>query len=321
MSSPSIQAPVFPSTIQYLDISYNQVSSWSLVDALPHSFPGLSSLRLSHNPIYENPGLDSDPGSSRTSAAAGGSGGSATVTEEAYMIAVARLAPLRALNFSAVTPDDRTNAEMFYLSRIAQQMAAVPEGAEASVAGRHPRYAELCDLYGEPAVVRASDVNPNFLEARLVNVRFVTSAAGAASGGSGAGGGGGGGEGEEKTAQIPKSLDVYAVKGIAARMFGLSPLRLGLVWETGEWDPVADYDYVPEEDEDSSEGEEAEAAMEKRQALSGGGVGGVGVVDEEKMMARKGGRWVKREVELKDSPRQFGFCVDGLDVRIRVEAR
>jgi hypothetical protein len=36
---------------------------------------------------------------------------------------------------------------------------------------------------------------------------------------------------------------------------------------------------------------------------------------------RKGGRWVKREVELKDGPRQFGYCVDGLEAKIRVERR
>ncbi len=54
-----------------------------------------------------------------------------------------------------------------------------------------------------------------------------------------------------------------------------------------------------------------EAEWERREER-GEGVEGV---------ERKGGRWVKREVELKDGPRQFGYCVDGLEARIRVERR
>src|SRR3569833_4693590 len=97
------------------------------------------------------------------------------MAEEAYMINVGSLAALKSLNFSTISATDRTNAEMFYLSRIARQLASVLEGAEAGVISQHGRYNELCDLYGEPAVVRRPEINPAFHEARLFFVLFCCS--------------------------------------------------------------------------------------------------------------------------------------------------
>lgn len=280
-------APVFPVSLQYLDLSYNEVGEWSFVDALPTHFPGMTGLRLAHNPVYNN-----------AAGATSGDDSYAASSEEAHMTAIARLAPLKSLNFSTVSATDRANAEMFYLSRIAKQLAAVPESAEHTVKAQHPRYEELCGIYGEPDVIRRDEINPAFLEARLVNVTFH-----------------GPGDLGREMRRIPKSFDVYAVKGVAGRLFGLSPLGLRLIWETGEWDPVAGfYDSNNggggggDDDEDSSDDEDV-----RDQA---------GENDEQAARAveDKTGRWVKREVELKDGPRQLGYCVDGLDVTIRVEA-
>ncbi|KAM7197814.1 HotDog domain containing protein [Naviculisporaceae sp. PSN 640] len=300
-------APVFPSSVTYLDLSYNQVATWAFVDALPDSFPGLTSLRFAHNPIYDNPELDNTgqelsnkPTTSTTTENKG-----VTNTDEAYMLMVARLPNLKTLNFSTITVADRTNAEMYYLSRIARQLSAVPESMEKEVLTRHRRWVELCEIYGEPAIVRQQEVNPNFLEARLVTVHFSFVEQQ------------GQGQGQETvnqkkvTTRIPKSFDIYRVKSMAGKLFGLPPLKLRLVWETGEWDPVAGFD---EQDGDSSEDEELEAERERRDDE----VSSVGAVSHS---GRGGGRWVKREVELKDGPRQFGYCVDGLDVSVRVESR
>lgn len=268
------EAPVFPPSIQYLDVSYNNIQSWDFIDQLPKHFPGLTGLRIAHNPFYDGTESESKASSS----------------EESHMFTVARLGSLKTLNFSHITAADRTNAEMFYLSRIAKQLAAVPENAEDSVLQAHPRYAALCEIYGEPSVIRRQEVNPAFLEARLINVGFHCDGK------------------EAKTAKIPKGFDIYRVKGIVGKMFGLSPLKLDLVWETGEWDPVAGFD---DQEGDSSDEEEAEVERE-RQGLD------ISAVDD---IAGKPGRWVKREVELKDGPRQLGYCVDGLDVKIRVEVK
>ncbi|KAL1861731.1 hypothetical protein Daus18300_008700 [Diaporthe australafricana] len=308
----SQETPVFSQTLTHLDISYNKISSWSFVDALPDSFPGLNSLRLAHNPIYEDPGFDNSSASSAPAAGAAAAAGSkATVTEEAYMITVGRLACLQALNFSAVTPTDRTNAEMFYLSRIGRQLSSVPDSpeAEATVTAQHRRYAELCELYDEPVVVRRTEVNPAFLEARLVNVVFRFCPLGQ----EGAQDEGGEGAVEEKRVQIPKAFDIYAVKGIAGRLFGCEPLKLRLIWETGEWDPVAGF-----EDAGDSSDEEDEGVAGEREAMEDAGAAGE---DAGARLGSKTGRWIKREEELKNSPRQFGFCVDGLDVSIRLELR
>ncbi len=294
-SSQSTKAPVFTSNLHYLDVSYNQVASWSFVDSLADCFPGLTSLRFSHNPIYDSPELDSQG----AAVPASGSKGTPS-TEEAYMLLLARLPQLKIINFSTISTADRSNAEMFYLSRIARQLAAVPEPEEGQVLARHPRWVELCDIYGEPAIVRQRDVNPNFLEARLIGVHFylVNQASDAE-------------KVVTRVTSIPKSFDIYAVKGIAGKLFGLPPLKLRLVWETGEWDPVAGFD---EEDGDSSEDEEHEAAWERREEVED-------ISDEASQAGRRGGRWVKRETELRDGPRQFGYCVDGLEVKIRVEMR
>lgn len=305
-SSPSKAAPVFGKNLQYLDMSYNKVADWQFVDALLDSFPGLTSIRFSHNPIYENPGLEEGAAVPETD---GTKSKGTAASDEAFMLMAARLPSVRTLNFSNITTADRTNAEMYYLSRIARQLSTAPEAEEAQVLARHRRWAELCELYGEPVVSRQQDINPNFLEARLITVHFYLAELGATS------------ESEEgniaasvgeRIVQIPKSFDIYAVKGIAGRLFGLPPLKLRLVWETGEWDPVGGFD---DDDGDSSEDEEIEAERERREDDVAASVAGTSIA------GKKGGRFVRREVELKDGPRQFGYCVDGLEAKIRVELR
>lgn len=276
MAGADTTAPVFPPSLQYLDVSYNDIQEWSFVDALSTHFPGLTGLRLAHNPVYNKQGGETKAPSS----------------EESHMFTIGRVASLKSVNFTHIKPADRTNAEMFYLSRIAKQLATVPESAEHSIIALHPRYAELCEIYGEPDVIRRNEVNPSFLEARLVSVGFRHEGKG------------------QKTSRIPKSFDIYAVKGIAGKLFGLSPLRLRLIWETGEWDPVAGYD---ERDGESSDEDDSVFVEEAGQ---GGDEQPEGEDEYEK---DKSGRWVKREVELTDGPKQLGYCVDGLDVTVRIE--
>ncbi len=180
---------------------------------------------------------------------------------------------------------------MFYLSLIAKEISSAPEEEESQIIGKHKRYKELCELHGEPVVVRKQEgeINPNFLEARLISFEFVAKEGVIP-----------GRRGEVvMKKEIPKSFDVYRVKGLVGRMFGVKPLSLKLVWETGEWDPVAGYDEL-EDSESENEGDEVERPE--------------GQLEEK-------GKWMKREVELVDGTRQVGFCVDGLEARVRVELR
>lgn len=276
ISSPDATCPTFSSSLQYLDVSYNKVQSWSFVDSVTTTFPGLTAIRISHNPVYDV----------RVSNAP-----SATA-DESHMFTIARMGQLKTLNFSQISTSDRTNAEMFYLSRIAKQLTTVPESAEHTVLEQHPRYAELCTIYGEPDIIRREEVNPSFLEARLISVALHCAGK------------------ENKTVKIPQSFDIYAVKGIVGRLYGLQPRQLRLIWETGEWDPVASKNVSNDDsnESDSSDDDEEEITnVDPTLHL------------DDKQAAEQPGRWVKREVELKDGPRLMGYCVDGQDVSIRVE--
>jgi hypothetical protein len=238
------------------------------------------------------------------------------------LIAAARLPLIKTLNFVTVTAEDRTQAEMFYLSRIARQLASVPEGEKATVLSAHPRWAALCQMYGEPDVIRKKEeINSEFLEARLITVDFCFVQPPSSSSSPGTRADNDNGEEEPKppslvrrTKKIPKSTDIYALKGIAGRLFNRSPLSLKLFWETGEWDPVAGFDEEQEDNDDSEEDEAIEEELQKALAYGQSNV-------EQHRANRLKGKWVKREVELRDGPRQLGFCVDGLEVRVRVEVR
>ncbi|TVY54097.1 Tubulin-specific chaperone E [Lachnellula suecica] len=268
----------FGSNLHYVDLSYNSITNWEFVDDLASVFPGMTALRLSHNPVYE----------SRVN-----NTGSATGADEGYTITLARLGSLRTLNFRNITDAERTDAEMYYLSQIGKAMAEVPEEEEHKVTGKHKRYAELCAKYDPPHVIRkdSRDINPDSLEARLITFTFYMPPNTKP------------GTEDEITLsrQIPKSFDVYRVKGLVGRMFDIPPLSSRLIWETGEWDPVAGY----EELEDSSDEDEDEIPREAKASKAG----------ENK------GKWMKREVEIEDSTRQIGFCVDGIKARVRVELR
>ena len=84
----------------------------------------MEGLRITHNPLYDVPGMNS---------------------EEAHMLTVGRLSwKVRLLNFTTITMQDRTNAELYYLGKIAKEMAEVAEAEQQMVAEVHPRWKELC---------------------------------------------------------------------------------------------------------------------------------------------------------------------------------
>jgi hypothetical protein len=276
--SEASDSPAFTSKLHYVDLSYNQVNSWVFVDDLADIFPGMTGLRLQHNPIYDTSMKKETLSLS---------------VDDGFMLVLARLGNLKFLNFSPISGIDRRNAEMFYLSRIGKEMASVPESEELTVTAQHKRYAELCEKYEKPDVIRKGPetINPDFLEARLIKLTFyvppntlmdqkcII----------------------EKWREIPKGFDVYKVKGIVARLFDVKPLYVRLIWETGEYDPVAGYeegehDTVDGDDDiDMTTGEKSQPASVPT------------------------GQWRKREVELEDSTRQVGYSVEGMEARIRVE--
>lgn len=266
--------PIFDDKLEYVDLSYNAIDSWAFIEALNHIFPGMTSLRISHNPIMET----IRKANSKASA-----------VDETFMLVIARLPKLTNLNFSNISEADRTQAEMFYLSQIAKEMAAYSEEMEGIATHGHKRYNELCEIYGKPTVLREdhSD-NPNFIESRLIDFTFYMPK--------------GTKERQEDEVvqdmcEIPKTWDTYRIKGYVGKLFDYRPLGLRLIWETGEWDPVAGYeDLQDESDEDEA------AAVES--------------MDGEKVDK---GRFMQREVEIEDGTRQVGFLIDDKKAKVRVE--
>ncbi|KAI5297754.1 hypothetical protein KEM55_004282 [Ascosphaera atra] len=276
-------ALVFFSTLLALDISFNRIDSWSFIDQLPRVFPGLKTLRISDNPLYMQPPISSD---------VSGIPEKAMTIDEAYMLTLARIGQLENLNYSHITPNDRQNGELYYLSLIRRELAALPEDQEQLVLQKHPRYAELCKLHGEQHIDRASagtsSINPRSLAARLVKITFYQPETG-----------------ESVRKEIPNTLDIYAVKAFVARAFRVPPMTFKLIWETEEWDPIREGDV--KEDEWDSEDEMAETAVQK-----GPDVG----------VKEKGGqKFVRRQEELVDSTRDIGFWFtsDSREARVRVE--
>ncbi|KAI9644933.1 hypothetical protein NHQ30_006967 [Ciborinia camelliae] len=296
---------VFNKKLSYIDLSYNEINNWDFVDELVHVFPGMTSLRLSKNPLYREISSDSIMGS----------------LNEDFMLTLARLGNLEKLNFSSITLQDRNNAELFYLSEIGKELGAVDSNLESTVLSRHKRYKELCDLHGPPVVTRReeAEINPAFLEARLIKFTFYVPVK----------------PGTNQTEitlvkEIPKTFNIYRVKGIVGRLVGRSPMNLKLIWETGEWDPVAGYEDVDEYSSDEDRGfEQVEEALalvgiDKKQSK---GIDSGACIEKvvtqipqqpEKIMA---GKFMKREVELVDTTRDVGLLVDGMEARIRVEFR
>ncbi|OQE43157.1 hypothetical protein PENCOP_c003G05495 [Penicillium coprophilum] len=283
----------FPPILQSLDISRNKITSWIILNKLPTLFPGLTTLRITANPLFDQPPLP--PSVTEAS--------KPMTIDEAFMLTLSRFpSSLTTLNYSTISPQDRSNGEMYYLSLIGKELSATTEEEEPAILATHPRYSELCELYVEPTITRtivsdssgARVIHPRSVAARLVKMAFRLPL-----------------ENEPPKSQVkevPGSFDTYQVKALVSRLFGLPAFGFRLVWETDEWDPAEKEVGVEagiEWDEDSED--------EDRPAV-GPGLEKTGDGPDKS-------RFVRREVELVDSTRDVGFLFQNEvgEVRIRVE--
>jgi len=220
---------VFSTTLTEVDISFNEISTWSFIETLKDVFPGLTRLRVSHNPLYES--LRAPDGRTLTA-------------DDGYMLTLARLGNLKTLNHSPINSKERLNAESYYLSMIAKEVQFAPENMRDKILKTHPRYSWLCEEYGEPDVQRSANaVNPNSLAARLLRIRFYLATEPSST----------------YEAEIPMSCTAYTVLGMVGKHFNMKPMKCRLLWETGDWMPakslVGDFDADDWDDSDDSEDE------------------------------------------------------------------
>lgn len=289
----------FPPTVHSIDLSRNNISSWTFLNHLSTLFPGLTTLRLSANPLYDQPPLPPAIAAATSTMSAS----KPMTVDEAFMLTLARFqSTLRTLNFSKISLQDRSNAEMYYLSLIGKTLSATSEEEESSILAEHPRYSELCEIYGEPTITRAvvADgsgkrvIHPRSVAARLVKMAFrLSDAVSTVSNEL---------DGQVHVKEIPGSFNSYQVKALVARLFGLPPFGFKLVWETDEWDPVEKDAGEEGADWDGDSDDEAEGANPDP-------------ISEDES------RFVRREVELVESTRDIGFLFQGEtgEMRIRVE--
>lgn len=206
-----------PKSINELDLSYNEITSWNIINDLPKICAGLKHLRVSQNPLFDT--LRAADGKLLTSA-------------DGYMLTIARLPKLETLNYSTITDKERLNAETYYLSQIAMEISRASAEQEANIIAQHPRYRDLCEEYGEPRIERKEDnkVDPNSLAARLIKCSFysrdISSIESLPT------------RDSPFLVELPNTLNIYAVLGIVGKKFGLLPMRLKLTWETGEKERV-----------------------------------------------------------------------------------
>ncbi|KAF9695870.1 hypothetical protein EKO04_006086 [Ascochyta lentis] len=217
--------PIFPSSLKEVDLSFNEITTWSFVEQLEQTFPGLTSLRVSHNPLYE--ALQAPDGRHLTA-------------DDGYMLTVARLGSLKTLNHSPISDKERLNAESYYLSLIVKEVQFAPEKLREEILSSHPRYKWLCEEYGEPDIKRSKNaVNPNSLAARLLRINFYLA----------------NDKSKAREVEIPMSCTAYAVLGVVGQQFGVVPTGCKLIWETGDWMPARrTMAEVEEEDWDSEDG-------------------------------------------------------------------
>ena len=197
----------FPEGLAVLDLSYNCIADWEFIDALNQVFPGLLSLRVSNNPLFEN---------------------SKVSIEESYMLTLARVPGLKTLNFSTITQAERTDAELHYLAIISRQLSASSPSLYSSVLLSHPRYVALCALHGTPTITRttqgAGSKEDNFMERFIaISCHFDK-------------------DFKEKVFEVPRAWTVYQFKALLGRTYAIRPRDMQCIWETDEKDPVRDAD-------------------------------------------------------------------------------
>lgn len=202
------------SPLSSLMLGSNQLSSWHSIDAL-NSFSNLSDLRISDNPLIPT-------FSSPSSSSLDGGGG------DLRYETIARLGRVLRLNGSDVSRGERRDAEIIYLKKIIDSMAAVSVGG-SGLKAQHPRYDELVNIYGHLTAGNSNSANTKSgsgaLSGNLVTVQLIlkrntsdvltiiTE--------------------KQVTKRLPLTMTVSKLKIMIDKLLGVKPARQGLVLMMG----------------------------------------------------------------------------------------
>ncbi|KAI0333552.1 hypothetical protein GY45DRAFT_1296987 [Cubamyces sp. BRFM 1775] len=133
--------------LTHLALAFNRLADWHDIDTLTRWCPQLESLTLAGNPLVEDP----------------------THKPHARSFTIAKVPSLRVLDGATVTPKERTDSELLYLSYISKQ----PLSDDAKRAA-HPQWQALCTKHGvsDAPTSSATQEMPDTLSNRLINVRI-----------------------------------------------------------------------------------------------------------------------------------------------------
>eukprot|EP00842_Homolaphlyctis_polyrhiza_P001023 jgi/Hompol1/1921/HPOL_002842-RA len=184
------------STLEELHVGFNGISHLAPVMDAPLSFVSgfdhLSTLNLENNALAswaEDLRLNRNPITSKVD------------RSNVFYVFVGRIGHISRFNGSPISPRDRSNSELFYLSECS--VARVTTHTDpAHFAADHPRYAQLCAIHGEPDAVPVGVVS-NALKDRLVKIVAVHP------------------ESQRSLEKrLPLTMSVRAAKAMLGRLFG-----------------------------------------------------------------------------------------------------
>ncbi|KAL9108856.1 MAG: hypothetical protein Q9227_006387 [Pyrenula ochraceoflavens] len=292
---------IFPS-IEKLNIAQNNLKHWSDVDDISRTFTALRSLRINGNPFYDQK-LHQTFRSVKTTAGdvLELADSQDRLTEDTqFILTLARIANLKTLNHSAVTAQDRLNGELYYLTLIEKELQAEKAG---DILEHHHRYNELCAKYdreqkSKPKNGKAQNQpSPGSLASKLLKVQFRLQADQTCN--------------VQKTFDciIPMTMDIYRLKGLVSREFGLPPLSFRLIRDSN-----STLSQIPQGTKDDSEDEWSSDADERstlgpNSRNSGSSVSGALF------------EWKRHDTELVSSTQDLSYFIenDVHDVQIRIE--
>ena len=317
-------------SLQSLNLARNHIKEWFFLDQLATAFPSLASLRIGNNPF--NSALAKSSTTETTSSRI------RSIEESSYMLTLARFGNLRTLNFSTITPQDRLNGELYYLSSVEHEFEASSAQGQvwstAQVNSKHPRYLELCRSYDREPVggerygnqqkqsTEDAKVLPGSLAARLVKFKFMTldpaySKDSKPKPGSPA---------ITLELELPKTMSTYSLKALIARKWELRPLGFHLIYESEELDPIAERMIGSTTTNGADDDSDVEWDVDPQglDQTQGGQESNADMLTNPSGLSAEGKKWKKREVEMMDSTREVGSWLDSnarqATVRIEVSS-
>ncbi|KAL8712326.1 MAG: hypothetical protein Q9220_003477 [cf. Caloplaca sp. 1 TL-2023] len=343
-----------------LDLTSTHLATFSTLDAIPSTFPRLTSLKTSKTPLST-----SDP--------------------SARLLTIARLPQITSLNNTPIPTHERQNAEIYYIHQItALLLAAETRDQEQAIVSQHPVWQYLILKHNEPDSLiqkrnsRANEAGqpasgprypPVSVGAHLATFTFHHTAVADTDTKN---------EAKEKdiceehTLSLPILMNIYSLKAhISKKCFRIPPLQMRLIIETEEWDPVPpsrleEEDWTVTEDESSNDDDDDDddepaapgndesslnthnaddtdpitsgenditgAAIDASNSSAATEILGPRIPSRRREQNEKAkakvkkrkerNRWTRREIEIPDSARKISHWVEaGQCVRVRVERK